>query len=148
MEKKEYTARKNINRGYMKLDVWQLAMQLYKLVWEIVHSLNIDFKLRSQIFDATQSVSSNIAEGYSRRSINEYIQYLYIALGSLSETLTRIIGLRETNQISAEQFEGVDVLHYEVENKLLRLIESLERKKDDETWINRISEDITEYKTD
>lgn len=142
---KEYTIRKNINRGYMKLDVWQLAMQLYKLVWEVVKDMKIDFKLRAQIVDAAQSASSNIAEGYSRRSINEYIQHLYIALGSLSETLTRIIGLREINQISEGQFESIDVLHYEVENKLLRLIESLERKKDDGTWINRISEDITTY---
>lgn len=129
----------------MKLDVWQLAMQLYKLVWEIVKGLNIDFKLRAQINDAAKSVSSNIAEGYSRRSINEYRQHLYIALGSLSETLTRIIGLRETTQISEDQFESVDVLHYEIENKLLRLIESLERKKDDGTWMNRISEELSDY---
>jgi four helix bundle protein len=61
---KEYTKRKNINRGYMKLDVWQLAIQLYKLIWEIIKGLNIDFKLRAQILDAIQSVSSNIAEGY------------------------------------------------------------------------------------
>ncbi|MFH2003950.1 MAG: four helix bundle protein [Bacteroidota bacterium] len=142
---KEYTVRKNINRGYMKLDVWQLAMQLYKLVWQIVKDLKIDFKLRAQIIDAAQSVSSNIAEGYSRRSINEYIQHLYIALGSLSETLTRIIGLKETNQITDEQFERIDILHYEVENKLIRLIESLEKKKNDGTWINRISEEFTEY---
>ncbi len=145
MEKKEYTVRKNINRAYMKLDVWQLAIQLYKLIWQIVGDLKIDFKLRAQIFDAAQSVSSNIAEGYSRRSIKEYIQHLYIALGSLSETLTRIIGLNETNLISEVQFESIDVLHYELENKLLRLIESLERKKDDGTWINKISEEIAEY---
>ncbi len=145
---KEYTVRKNINRAYMKLDVWQLAIQLYKLIWQIVSDLKIDFKLRAQIIDAAQSVSSNIAEGYSRRSINEYMQHLYIALGSLSETLTRIIGLKETILISEDQFESVDVLHYEIENKLLRLIESLERKKDDGTWINKIAEDITEYKTD
>ncbi|MDI6779117.1 MAG: four helix bundle protein [Bacteroidota bacterium] len=52
------------NRGYMKLDVWQ-----------IVKDLKIDFKPRAQIIDAAQSVSSNIAEGYSRRSINEYMQH-------------------------------------------------------------------------
>lgn len=142
---KEYTVRKNINRGYMNLDVWQLAMQLYKLVWQIVKDLKINFKLRVQIIDAAQSVSSNIAEGYSRRSINEYMQHLYIALGSLSETLTRIIGLKETNQITDEQFERIDILHYEIENKLIRLIESLEKKKNDGTWINRISEEFTEY---
>lgn len=80
----------------MKLDVWQKAMELFKLIWKTVYQDNkIDFKLRCQISDAALSVSSNIAEGYSRRSINEYLQFLYIALSSLSETLTRAIGLKD-----------------------------------------------------
>ena len=140
-----YTNLKNINRGYMKLEVWQKAIELYRLVWQIINDAKIDYKLRSQLADAAQSVSSNIAEGYSRRSLNEYIQFLYISLASLSETLTRSIGLKSTNQITESQFQQIDKLHYEVENKLLRLIESLEKKKDDGTWINRISEDLAEY---
>lgn len=40
---KEYTVLKNINRGYMKLDVWQLAMQLYELVWQIPITPNFSF---------------------------------------------------------------------------------------------------------
>ncbi len=48
----------------MKLEVWHKAMELFKLVWKVVYQDNkIDFKLRAQIADATQSVSSNIAEG-------------------------------------------------------------------------------------
>ena len=144
----EYTKYKNINRGYMKLQVWQKAIELYKLVWEIIVDAKIDYKLRAQIADSAQSTSSNIAEGYSRRSLNEYVQFLYIALASLSETLTRSVGLRTTGQISEQQFQRIDSLHYEVENKLLRLIESLEKKKDDGTWINRISEDVGEFKVE
>ena len=141
-----YTDKKNINRGYLKLDVWQKAMELSKLIWKTVYSeAKIDFKLRSQIADSSQSVSSNIAEGYSRRSIHEYIQFLYISLASLSETLTRTIGLKVTGQISESQFQEIDTLHYEVENKLLRLIESLEKKRDNEDWVNRISENEGKY---
>jgi len=100
----------------MKLEVWHKAMELFKLVWKVVYQDNkIDFKLRAQIADAPQSVSSNIAEGYSRRSINEYLQFLYIALSSLSETLTRAIGLKETEQITQDEFKEIDSLHYEVE---------------------------------
>ncbi len=141
----EYTKFRNINRGYMKLDVWQKAIELYKFVWDNTSNMRIDFKLRSQVLNSAQSVSSNIAEGYCRRSINEYVQFLYIGLGSLGETMTRIIGLKMTNQFSETQFTAFDSLHYEVENKLLRLIESLEKKKDDGTWVNRISEDFAEY---
>ena len=141
-----YTNNKNINRGYMKLDVWQKAIELFKIIWRTVYQdFKIDFKLRAQIADAAQSVSSNIAEGYGRKSINEYIQFLYISLSSLAETITRTIGLKETTQISQERFVEIDTLHYEIENKLLRLIKSLEQKREDGNWINRISEDSTEY---
>ncbi len=142
----EYSKYRNKNRGYQKLDVWQKAMELFKLIWTIMHqNARVDFKLRSQLADSTQSVSANIAEGYSRRSINEYLQFLYIALASLSETFTRVIGLETTNQISSDQFKQIDELHYEVENKLLRLIESLENKRDQGTWINRIADEPEEY---
>ena len=140
------TKLRNKNRGYMKLIVWQKAMELFELVWAIVFTENkIDFKLRSQLADAAQSVSANISEGYGRRSLNEYIQFLYYALGSMAETMTRAIGLKQTRQIPDARFDGVDLLHYEVENRLLRLIEKLEHKRDDEDWVARIAEDPEEY---
>ena len=132
----------------MKLIVWQKAMELFELVWAIVFTeTKIDFKLRSQLVDAAQSVSSNISEGYGRRSLSEYIQILYYALGSIAETMTRAIGLRQTGQITEARFHDVNVLHYEVENRLLRLIEKLEQKHDDEDWVARIGEDPEEYVT-
>jgi len=135
---------RNKNRGYMKLIVWQKAMELFELVCT---ETKIDFKLRSQLADAAQSVSSNISEGYGRRSLSEYIQFLYYALGSMSETITRAIGLRQTGQITEARFHDVNVLQYEVENRLLRLIEKLEQKRDDEDWVARIGEDPEEYVT-
>jgi four helix bundle protein len=140
------TELRNKNRGYMKLIVWQKAMQLFELVWNIAFTeAKIDFKLRSQLADAAQSVSANISEGYGRRSVKEYIQFLYVGLGSMAETMTRAIGLKQTRQISGERFREFDLLHYEVENRLLRLIEKLEQKRDDEDWIARIAEDPEEY---
>jgi len=92
-------------------------------------------------------VSANIAEGYGRPSINEYLQFLYVGLGSLGETLTRAIGLNRTKQIDDDAMESFDQLHYEVENRLSRLIEKLEHKRDDGDWIARIMEDPEEYIT-
>jgi four helix bundle protein len=142
------TKLRNKDRGYMKLIVWQKALELFELVWAIVFTENkIDFKLRSQIADAAQSVSANISEGYGRRSLNEYIQFLYYAFGSLAETMTCAIGLKHAAQITEPRFHDVDVLHYEVENRLLRLIDKLEQKREDEDWIDRIAEDPEEYVT-
>lgn len=143
---KYQTELRNKNRGYMNLFVWQKAMELFELVWKIAYlEAKIDFKLRAQIADAAQSIPANIAEGYGRRSVKEYIQFLYVALGSAAETLTRAMGLNGTEQILDARMPEFDLLHYEVENRLLRLIEKLEQKRDDEDWIARISEDPSEY---
>ena len=137
---------KNKNRGYMNLIVWQKAMGLFTLAWKIaVEEASVDFKLRSQFLDATQSVAANIAEGYGRRSVTEYIQYLYIALGSLGESLTRASGLNGVGLVTDQRIGEFDKLHYEVENRLLKLIGKLEQRKDDGDWVARISEDPEEY---
>jgi four helix bundle protein len=140
------TERRNKNRGYIGLVVWQRAIELFELVWKVAYvESKIDFKLRAQLADAAQSVAANISEGYGRRSVKEYIQFLYVALGSIAETMTRSVGLVRTGQIGQDRFEEIDVLHYEVENRLLRLIEKLEQKRDDEDWTARIAEDPSEY---
>ena len=130
----------------MNLSVWQKAMELYKYTWEMfVDKPTIDFKLKSQILNSTQSISSNISEGYSRRTINDYIRFLYIALGSCSESLTRAIGFFEVNLITKKHFDSFETLHFEVENKLLGLIRSLEKKKDGKIWVDSIAEEQIEY---
>jgi len=133
----EYTKRRNLNRGYMKLEAWRRGMDLFGMGFHLSRCVT-DLKLKSQLRDAAQSVSANIAEGYGRRSLPEYLQFLYIAKGSMAETLTRAIGFRNVKLISDKEFEELDALHYEVENKLLKLIESLESKRGDNTWNNAL----------
>lgn len=142
------TELRNKNRGYMNLIVWQKAIELFELAWNISFTeARIDFKLRSQFVDAAQSVSANISEGYGRRSANEYILFLYYALGSMAETMTRAVGLKQTMQLTESRFQEFDALYYEIENPLLRLIEKIEQKRDDGDWISRIAEDPEEYST-
>lgn len=132
-----YTARRNLNRGFMKLEVWRRGMDLFSMAFRLSATV-ADLKLRSQFRDAAQSVSANIAEGYGRRSLAEYLQFLYIAKGSLGETLTRCIGLHTVTLVSAKDFQVFDALHYEVENKLLALIHSLEKKRGNESWLDAL----------
>ena len=129
----EYTKRRNLNRGYMKLEAWQRGMDLFVMAFRLSKDV-LDLKLKSQFRDAAQSVSANISEGYGRRSLPEYLQFLYTAKGSLAETPPRAIGLQNVKLISNDDFEDLDKLHYEVENKLLRLIESLENKRRKNEW--------------
>jgi four helix bundle protein len=129
----EYSKRRNLNRGYMKLDVWQRALDLFELAFRLSATVS-DLKLRSQFRDAVQSVSANISEGYGRRSLPEYLQFLYIAKGSLGEAFTRTCGFWRAHLFADSDFEAFDTLHYEVENKLLHLISSLESKRGTNQW--------------
>ena len=142
----EFTKRHNLNRGNMKLEVWLDGIQLFKLINKNVIVIpRLDFKLKAQILDAAQSVSSNIAEGYCRKSINEYLYFLNVALGSCGEFLTRTIGLKAAELITSNTFEEIDKLHYAVENKLLALIKALELKRSDGTWNQQIHETPETY---
>lgn len=135
----EYTKRRNLNRGYMKLEVWHRGLDLFELAFRLSRKVP-DFKLKSQFADAAQSVSANVSEGYGRRSLPEYIQALYIAKGSMGEVLTRGSGLWRARLISDDEWEQLDKLHYEVENKLLGLIESLEAKRGTGQWLDSLSQ--------
>ena len=57
--KAEVTKRQNLNRRYMRLDMWQRGMDLFEIVFRAARGVS-DFKLRSQVNDASQSVSANI----------------------------------------------------------------------------------------
>lgn len=131
----EFTKRRNVNRGLMKLEAWQRAQAFVKLAKEIVdRNSTIGFRLQDQILDATHSLPSNIAKGYCRRSINEYIQFCYVSLGSAGEVMSRMISLNAGKQVSEPDFESFAVLHWEVENRLIVLVRSLEQKRDEGTW--------------
>lgn len=142
----DYTKRHNVNRGYMKLEVWCDAIELLQFVYKILAgSQRLEYKLRAQILDSVQSISSNIAEGYCRRSLNEYLQFLSVALGSCGESMTRMIGLLGTGYVTSEQFEQFDRIHYEVENKLVALIKALQSKRRSGTWEDEFRETIEPY---
>lgn len=127
---------RNINRGYMNLEVWKESVDLSTTVREKVNSIKgLPLKLRGQIEDSIVSVPSNISEGYSRRYIKEYIQHLNYSLASLSENFTQILILYECNDIDEQWFLDYDKTHYSIENKLLALIKSLIRKlKQKDGW--------------
>jgi four helix bundle protein len=59
---------------------------------------------------------------------------LNIALGSCGEFHSCYVSCRQADQISKEEYEELDELHYKVENQLLKLIESLQRKQKGGQW--------------
>jgi four helix bundle protein len=92
----------------------------------------------SQALASSDSVHRNIAEGYCRRSIREYLNLLNIALGSLGESVSGLHAYRVAGQISPEHFTALNELAFKLENGLLKLVESLERKKLDKDWVDSL----------
>ena len=127
--------RKNINRGFKRLRVWQDAVSLYILACEIFSKFPFELKkVASNAIDAAHSISRNISEGYCRRSIKEYLNHLNIALGSCGEFYSCYESCKQAGQIVESEYERLDQLHYKVENGLLKLIESLQRKQTLGDW--------------
>lgn len=116
-------------RGYKKLRVWQDAKALYVLTWPIFKNFPSELsRIRSQQLASVDSVHRNISEGYCRRSLKEYIQFLSIALGSLGESASSLDVYVDAGHISEEQFEKMDALTWKLENGLKKLVESLQQK--------------------
>jgi four helix bundle protein len=127
--------RKNRNRGYQQLRVWQDAITLYVETCRLFKPPAFEMKrVAGQAIASADSIHRNIAEGYCRRSIREYIQHLYIAVSSLGESVSGYHAYLKADQLSEENFEMLDRQAFKVENDLLRLIESLERKRDSYAW--------------
>jgi len=75
------------------LDVWKLGIELVEDIYLITRKFPKDemYGLTSQLRRSSVSVPSNIAEGYARNYNKELLQYLYHALGSISEMETQLI---------------------------------------------------------
>jgi four helix bundle protein len=137
MDEELINRNKNINRGFRKLEVWKEAIELYVFVTKKVRTLeSVPFKVRAQVEDSIFSVHSNIAEGYSRRSLKEYIQYINISLSSLAENYSQIFALLNTNDIEREWFDEYDKKHYSLENKLIQMNKTMISKLDKNEWKN------------
>src|SRR5882724_2715026 len=124
------TAYKNKNRGYQQLRVWVDAIDYYALTCPVFRAFHYDLKrVASQGMASADSVHRNIAEGYCRRSVREYMQFLNIALGSLGESVSGFIAYQKAGQLQQTDFEAFNALSFKLENGLLKLVESLERKE-------------------
>ncbi len=91
-------------KSYRDLLVWQKAMELaiksYKLSSQFPGTEI--YGLTSQIRRASVSVPCNIAEGYGRSSRKEYLQFLFVAQGSLKELETQAILAHQLSFVSQE----------------------------------------------
>ena len=113
--------------NYEKLIVWQKSMELVDLVYKLIRNFpnSENSILVPQILRAANSIPANIAEGSYRQSNKEFVQFLYIAKGSVSETLTLLEISYRRKYIIQEEREEIRILCKDILNLLSALVKSL-----------------------
>lgn len=110
------------------------AIEMYVLLSCLLKTSKIPYRVRGQILSAGSSVHANIAEGNCRRSLKEYKNFVNYALGSLGELWSLVFGCFKAGQIGQDDFCRFETVHYEVENKAIRLLAALQRRHLSGTW--------------
>lgn len=89
------------------LEVWQLARKFAIAVFHLTLEDKFlkEYKFKDQIKSSSGSVMDNIAEGFGRESRLEFINFLGIAKGSLSESKSQLYRAMDYKLISQEVFE-------------------------------------------
>ncbi|MBE9537150.1 MAG: four helix bundle protein [Proteobacteria bacterium] len=94
-----------MGRKHHELTVWQESMALVKLIYEVTSRFPQAevYALTSQMRRAAISVPSNIAEGAARKGNREFLHFLSIARGSLSELETQVIIAKNIDYLEEER---------------------------------------------
>lgn len=91
------------------IQAWQNARKVVDAIYKITKTgpFSKDFSLKDQILRAAISIPSNIAEGFSRRSNKEFVQFLFIAKSSAAEVQTQLYLALDQKYISESQFNSI-----------------------------------------
>jgi len=125
-------------KTYRDLIAWQKGMQLAKEVYKATCAMpdSERFGLTAQMRRAAVSIASNIAEGWGRQSLPDYIRFLKTSRGSLMELQTQLQLARDLMFLQAD--EPLIELLQETDRVLQGLIRSLQNvKQQDEDRCDR-----------
>jgi len=102
------------------IEGWKKGRELAKDIYTVTGKGEFarDFSLKDQIRRAAVSVISNIAEGFSRQTDKEFVQFLHIAKGSTSEVQSQLYLGLDLDYINKEEFERL----YDEADQVTRLI--------------------------
>ncbi len=118
----------NNDFGFKELKVWQKSIEFADVILDLAENLNSSLKhyrLIEQIEASSVSISANIAEGKGRESKKEYIRFLYIARGSLYESISILTLFEKRKWITKEVLEKLEKLGIEIASMLKGLINAI-----------------------
>ena len=111
-------------RNFREYPVWKDSVSFSTKIYEITSGMPLDERrgLCSQMQRAAVSIASNIAEGCSKSSSNDFARFLEIALGSAYEIETQIIIALNVNYITNELYEELNTNIQSIEKQISALI--------------------------
>lgn len=114
-------------KTHKDLDVWKNAIELVTLIYKITGTFPKYeiYGLTSQIRRSAVSIPSNIAEGAGRHYKKEFIQFLYVARGSISELETQIIISLNLKYLAIETHDNIMEKTTLIRKQLIGLINYL-----------------------
>ena len=112
---------------YKELQVWQKAMDLVVEIYKISKLLPKEevYGISDQLRRSAVSIPSNIAEGQSRNSAKEFIQFLSIARGSLAELETQLLICIKVNMLSEDNITEAQNIITEIGKMIKGLMNKL-----------------------
>ncbi|WP_295103063.1 four helix bundle protein [uncultured Candidatus Kuenenia sp.] len=119
-----------IRFSFEDLEVWQKAVDFAVSVIYIAEIINTNqnhYRLIEQLESSVTSISANIAEGKGRNSKKEFIQYLYVARGSLFETITFLTIFYKKKWISSSNLNDLRIAGDTIGKQLSSLINSIKK---------------------
>lgn len=117
-------------KTHKDLDAWKNSIELVTDVYKTTNDFpnHERFGLTSQIRRSAVSIPSNISEGAGRKHKKEFIQFLYIAIGSLAELETQLIISCNINFITKEELENYNQKLKIIANQIHGLIKYIEKQ--------------------
>jgi len=114
--------------GFENLEVWDRSVDFAVRVIDLVESLDTarkHFRRLEQIEASCSSISMNLAEGKGRYSKKEFVQFCYIARGSLYETMTLLEIFKRKEWVTEEDFLTIKTQGLQIAAMIKGLINSL-----------------------
>jgi four helix bundle protein len=117
-------------RSHKDLVVWKKGIRLCKDIYELTEKFpkSETYGISSQMRRAAISIPSNIAEGRSRGTRKDFIQFLRIALGSASELETQIEIAKQLAGTEEYRYKEIEILLDEVSRMTMGMIKKLSIK--------------------
>ena len=122
------TIEKPLKFNFENLEVWKKAVDFSVSVIDLLENLKSNsnhLRLKEQLEASSTSVAANIAEGKGRQSQKEFIQFLYIARGSLFETITFLTIFHRKKWINKTQLDDINSCGQEISKMISCLINSI-----------------------